>query len=330
MFDIYGLGNALVDEVHQVEDSFLRRHKIAKGYMTLVEESRIDALIHDLQQSAPERMSGGSAANTAYAAQGFGARAFYSCKVTNDPTGTHFLGDLAAAGIATNRNAATGLGKSGRCLILVTPDAERTMNTFLGVSSELSEADIDEAALATSRYFYVEGYLSSSPSSLAAAIECRELAERRGVKTAVSLSDPSMIQFFRDNLGQILGNGVDHLFCNEEEALSWARTDRIDVAVAELKDISRSCNITLGARGSLCVSSTGATERVAGFEVHAIDTNGAGDIYAGACLAAWTRGAQPADAARFANFAAATLVQRYGARLPSVNDYSRLSERFDG
>jgi fructokinase len=204
MFDIYGLGNALVDEVHQVEDSFLRRHKIAKGYMTLVEESRIDALIHDLQQSAPERMSGGSAANTAYAAQGFGARAFYSCKVTNDPTGTHFLGDLAAAGIATNRNAATGLGKSGRCLILVTPDAERTMNTFLGVSSELSEADIDEAALATSRYFYVEGYLSSSPSSLAAAIECRELAERRGVKTAVSLSDPSMIQFFRDNLGQIL------------------------------------------------------------------------------------------------------------------------------
>ena len=328
MYDVYALGNALVDEVHNVEDSFLTSHGIAKGHMTLVEEAPLDTLIAGLDHSEPERMSGGSAANTVYAVQGFGANAYYSCKVTNDATGRHFLEDLARAGICTNENAATNEGKSGRCLIMVTRDAERTMNTYLGISSALSPAEIDEAALATSRYFYVEGYLSSSPTSLEAAVQCRELAEDNHVHTAVTLSDPSMVEFFHDNLARILGNGVTHLFCNEEEALTWAGTDRLDVAIAELKDIAHSCNITLGARGSLCVSQTGHVEVVEGYSVPAVDTNGAGDIYAGACLAAWTRGTEPARAARFGNYAAAQLVQRYGARLPRVADYARLATQF--
>ena len=328
MYDVYALGNALVDEVHHVEDSFLVSHSLPKGHMTLVEEAQLDALIADLDHSAPERMSGGSAANTAYAVQGFGARAYYSCKVTDDATGQHFLEDLARAGIHTNTNAASPDGKSGRCLVLVTKDAERTMNTYLGISSSLSPSEIDEAALAAARYFYVEGYLSSSPTSLEAAIACRQLAEDQNVRTAVTLSDPSMVEFFRDNLAKILGNGVTHLFCNEEEALAWARTDRLDVAVAELKDIAHSCNITLGARGSLCVSASGHAEEVPGYTVKAVDTNGAGDIYAGACLAAWAQDAEPARAARFGNYAAAQLVQRYGARLPAIGDYAQLARQF--
>jgi len=327
MYDVYGLGNALVDMEYRIEDSFLRRHGIAKGHMTLVEEERLDALVADLEAYQAERLSGGSAANSILAVQGFGGKAFYSCKLADDDTGAFFLEDLSAAGVRTNHNARGSAGKSGRCLVLVTPDAERSMNTFLGISTELGIPEIDESALATARYFYVEGYLSSSSDSLAAAVACRELAEQSNVKTAISLSDPSMVEFFRDNLEKILGNGVDHLFCNEEEALSWAGTDRLDIAVNELKDIGRSLNITLGKQGSLTVSET-HQELVPGYEVQAVDTNGAGDMYAGACLHAWSTGMDSAEAAAFGNFAAAQLVQQYGARLRRIEDYGRTLAQF--
>ena len=324
MFDVYGLGNALVDMEYRIEDGFLQRHGIAKGHMTLVDEERLGALVDDLTQYTPERMSGGSAANTIIAIQGFGASTFYSCKVADDETGDYFLADLGAAGITTNPNAKTqaqhGNGKSGRCLVLVTPDAERSMNTFLGISSELGVAEIDEQALARARYYYVEGYLSSTPESTNAAVQGRELAEQSGVKTAVSLSDPSMVEFFRKEMELILGNGVDHLFCNEEEALAWAKTDRLDIAVRELKDIAETINITLGSRGSLAVN-VHSQHTVAGLVVDAVDTNGAGDIYAGACLFGWCADMSPEQAAAFGNFAAATLVQHYGARLRKLGDY---------
>ena len=258
MYDVYGLGNALVDMEYTIEDSFLAAHDIPKGHMTLVEEPVMDALVEGLDGHAPTRMSGGSAANTLIAVQGFGASTFYSCKVADDETGRHFLQDLDDAGVVTNGNAASEAGKSGRCLVLITPDAERSMNTYLGISSALSELELDEAALSQSRYFYAEGYMSSADGSRQAAIRGREIAENAGVKTAISLSDPSMVEFFRDALVEILGNGVDHLFCNEEEALTWAGTDRVDVAVAELKDIGRNLNITLGAKGSLAVTPRGA------------------------------------------------------------------------
>jgi sugar/nucleoside kinase (ribokinase family) len=332
MFDVYGLGNALVDMEYRIEDSFLARHGITKGHMTLVEEERLDALVDDLAEYTPERMSGGSAANTIIAVQGFGGRTFYSCKLARDETGDYFLEDLGAAGVATNHassnhSANHAGGKSGRCLVLVTPDAERSMNTFLGISSQLSVTEIDEKALAQARYYYVEGYLSSSPDSRQAAVECRELAERSGVKTAVSLSDPSMVEFFRSDMESILGNGVDHLFCNEEEALAWAKTDRLDIAVRELKDVAVALNITLGSRGSLAVDMH--TQHTApGYPVAAVDTNGAGDIYAGACLYGWCIDMPPDQAAAFGNFAAAALVQRYGARLKLVTDYHAVFSRF--
>jgi sugar/nucleoside kinase (ribokinase family) len=329
MYDVYGLGNALVDMEYRVDEAFLKRHGIVKGHMTLVDEERLTALIRDLAEYQPERMSGGSAANTIIAVQGFGGRTFYSCRLADDEVGRFFLTDLSAAGVATNGNAAKPepSGHSGRCLVLVTADAERSMNTFLGISTELGTSEIDEEALSRSSYFYSEGYLSSSSCSAAAAIACRELAESAGVKTAISLSDPSMVQFFRDDLVRMLGNGVDHLFCNEEEALAWARTDRLDLAVAELKDIGRAVNVTLGKRGSLAVTQHGQT-LVPGLEVRAVDTNGAGDIYAGACLHGWCAGMAPEQAAAFGNFAAARLVQAYGARLRHLDDYRQTLDAF--
>ena len=327
MLDVYGLGNALVDMEYQVEDGFLRRHEIPKGHMTLVEEERLDALIADLHEYHPERMSGGSAANTVIAAQYFGASTYYSCKVANDETGQFFVADLNAAGVRSNADNTAGHGKSGRCLVLVTKDAERSMNTFLGASSDLSIHDIDEAALAQARYFYVEGYLSSNPNSRDAAIACRELAENAGVKTVVSLSDPSMVEFFRSDMEQILGNGVHHLFCNEEEALTWAKTDRLDIAVNELKDIAQALNVTLGSRGSIAVTAH-AQEEAPGYPVQAVDTNGAGDIYAGASLFGWCAGMSAGQAAAFGNLAAAALVQSYGARFGQGSDYQGVLTRF--
>ena len=272
-------------------------------------------------------MSGGSAANTLIAVQSFGARTFYSCKVADDATGQYFLADLKAAGVRTNGNAQRQHGKSGHCLVLITPDAERSMNTFLGMSSELSTQDIDPAALARSRYFYVEGYLSSSPGSRAAATQARQIAEDEGVKTAVSLSDPSMVELFRDGLEEMLGNGVDHLFCNEEEALAWAGTDRLDIAIAELRDIAHHLNVTLGSRGCVVVSPDSRQE-VAGFATRAIDTTGAGDIYAGGCLYGWSVGMDASEAAAFGNFAAARLVAHYGARLRQLEEYPQTLQSF--
>ena len=327
MYDVYGLGNALVDMEYRVDDAFLDRHGLAKGHMTLVDEERLNALLEHLSELQPERTSGGSAANTVVAVRGLGGSGYYSCKLADDDTGRYFLGHMAEFGIDTNRNAAGPTGKSGRCLVLVTDDAERTMNTYLGISSALDIAEIDPAALANSRIFYVEGYLSSSQTGLTAASTCRQLAEERGVATAVSMSDPSIVTLFRDNLRNLLGNGVNYLFCNEEEALTWARSDRLDIAIAELKDIAHTCNVTLGSRGSMTITK-GQAVTVPGYAVAARDSNGAGDIYAGACLYGWATGMEPPVAARLGNFAAATLVQHYGARLRRIEHYRQVMLAF--
>ena len=326
-YDVYALGNALVDMEFTVDDGFLRRQRIDKGHVTLVDEARLEELLINLRELQPKRMSGGSAANTLIAAQAFGARTFYSCKVADDDVGEFFLKDLATIGVATNRQKPALDAKSGRCLVLITPDAERSMSTFLGISDKLAVSEVDEKALRESEYLYIEGFLSSSPTGRDAAIRCRELAESDGIKTALTLSDASMVRIFRESLIAMLGNGVDHLFCNEEEALDWAGTDRLDIAVAELKDIARSVNITVGARGSLVINGPDRWE-VPGFPVMPLDTNGAGDIYSGACLAGWTAGMPPEVAARLGNFAAARLITRYGARMETKADYRKVLDDF--
>ena len=325
-YDVYGLGNALVDLEYTVDDSYLRDMDLAKGHMTLVDESRIDTLAASLDDHEPKRRAGGSAANTVYAVQAFGSRGAYSCRVADDDLGRFFLEEFGSAGVATAGTHHAD-GKSGRCLTLVTSDAERTMTTFLGASADLGPEDVDEAAVARSVYFYVEGYLASSETGREAAVVARQIAESNGVRTSLSLADPSMVDNFREGLIAMLGNGVHRLFCNEEEALTWAGTDRLDIAVAELSDIAPFLNITLGARGSLAVEK-GRSQFAPGFPSQAVDTTGAGDIYAGSILHASVNGAEPLAAAGFANFAAAELVARHGARLEHVEDYVRIKSRY--
>ncbi len=329
MYDLYGLGNALVDMEYTIDDGFLRRNDIAKGHMTLVDEPKLLSLIDSLDALTPSRFSGGSAANSIIASQSMGSRCFYSCKVGDDDTGAFFLDDMRECGVALNDNAAEAGDKrhSGRCLVLITPDAERSMNTFLGVSSELSPSEVDSQALQNAKYFYVEGYLSSSEPALNAAIECREQADNHQVKTCVSLSDPSMVEFFGDNLKKMLGNGVHVIFCNEEEALTLTGTDRLDVACKELADMAREVHITVGAKGSLWSNGKTSTS-VQGFSAKAVDTTGAGDIFAGACLHGMISGMDSTTAASLGNYAASILVSQYGARLRSSADYQKLLRSF--
>jgi len=317
-YDVYALGNALVDTEIEVSDAFLERMEVGKGLMTLVDEARQTELLTALKDEAEPRKqtSGGSACNTVIATRYFGGSGYYACKVADDATGDIFVNDLTAAGVDTNMNSHRENGISGKCLVMLTPDAERTMNTFLGISSQVSESELDEAAIAASQYVYLEGYLVSGDSSRAATVKLRQLAEKHGVKTSLTFSDPAMVQFFKDGLTEMLGDGVDLLFCNEAEATSYTDTDNVDAALASLKSVCRSAVITLGAKGALVWDGT-TTHTIDPIAVKAVDSNGAGDMFAGAFLYAITHGHDFAAACKLASAASARLVSEFGPRLPA-------------
>lgn len=325
--EVYGVGAALVDTEYAVDDGWLRRHGVAKGHMTLVDEPRLMALLGALDGPPVQRMSGGSAANTAIAVSGFGGQAHYSCRVGGDEAGAYFVREISAAGVAVRQHDPAAPGATGRCLVLITPDAERSMNTFLGASDDITERDIEPEALRRSQYLYVEGYLASSVSRRGAALFAREVAAEAGVRTSMTLSDPTMVESFRANMEVMLGGGLDILFCNEEEALTWCATDRLDVAANELHDIAPLLFVTLGAAGSLVVAPAGRRE-VPGHTVDAVDATGAGDMFAGACLYALARGGSAFEAARFANYAAARLVATVGARFQTPAHYQAVQRDF--
>ncbi len=321
-YDIYGLGNALVDKEFLVHDEFLQARGIAKGSMTLIDEPRLVSLLAELRSEfgLKGRASGGSAANTLVTASYFGSRAFYSCRVGADEAGEFYLADLSAAGVATNPrrdadNAAPGM--TGRCLVLVTDDAERTMNTFLGITSDLSHEEIDFDALAASRLLYIEGYLVTSPTGRAAAVRAKAFARERGIEVAYTLSDSSMLQFFGEGVAQILGDdGVDLLFCNEGEALQWSGQASIAAAANALKQVARRFCITLGARGALIFDGENFLE-IAPHAVTPVDSNGAGDVFAGAFLHAYAAGMGCQRAGDLASLASARCVMQFGPRLPA-------------
>jgi len=331
-YHVYGVGAALVDTEIEVSDTDLATMAVEKGLMTLVDEPRQAQLLDHLSDHLvhSKRASGGSAANTIIAIAQFGGSAFYSCKVADDENGQFYLRDLRAAGVdhrddPIDKNSTGQAGITGKCLVLITPDAERSMNTFLGISATLSEHDLTPEAIAASAYVYLEGYLVTSPTGRAAAIRTREIAEQHGVKTALSFSDPGIVAYFRDGLREMLGVRVDLLFCNRDEALSWAQTDNLEAAIESLKSIANTFAITLGAEGALVYDGT-TLHNVAPCKVKAIDTNGAGDMFAGAFLYGITQGQSYAEAGRLASLAAATVVSDYGPRLSTDQQRQLLAQ----
>ncbi len=330
-YSVYGLGNALVDTEIQVQDAELLQMGVEKGLMTLVDEARQRELVSQLADHlvTAKKASGGSAANSIIATTRFGKPGFYSCRIADDDNGDFYLQDLEAAGVDHNWQRARSAGTTGRCLVLISPDAERSMLSYLGISETMDVSDLSPTAIADSEYLYIEGYLVTSPSGRAAAIKAREIAENAGVKTSLSFSDPGMVEFFRDGMKEILGDSpLDLLFCNEAEARQWAGSEDMAAAVTELKKVSRAFAVTLGAKGSLIFDGENLLE-IPGHDVEALDSNGAGDMFAGAFLYSLNAGHGFQKAGEFANLAAARVVSRFGPRL-SASEHDELLTEFFG
>ena len=314
-FDVYAIGNALVDIEYHTTASRLVQLDIDKGVMTLIDEQKQNSLIAQLGESHEKMTCGGSAANTIIALAQMGATTHLDCRVANDMTGQFFARDLHDSGVHSNLDYKPAQsGVTGKCLVFVTPDADRTMHTFLGASAELDTTDVDTEAIRRAQYVYIEGYLASADNTRDAAIKARETAEQRGVKTALTLADPNMVRFFRESLEAMIGNRVDLLFANEEEVLELARTDDLEQAVQLCKAISHAFAITRGKHGALLFDGLAEIE-IAPHRVDAIDTLGAGDMFAGAFLYGLTHGMNFHQSGDFASLASARIVTRFGPRL---------------
>jgi len=317
-YHVYGIGNALVDKEFEVDDAFFEEHGIEKGFMTLVTHEQQEQLLETLTNKVgiKKRSGGGSAANTLYAVSQFGGNAYFAGKVADDETGDFYVEQLGHHNIETNLGNERDHGTTGRCLVMISPDAERTMHTYLGVSEQVSVAEIDYEAIKSSEYVYIEGYLVTSPSGKEAAKELKRTAEENGVKTAMTFSDPSMVEYFGDAVEELMGAGVDLLFCNEQEAMLWTDAEDFDAACEKLKERAKQFVVTRGARGALLFDGQGYIS-IESHKVQAVDTNGAGDMFAGAFMYAITHNHDFETAGKLASLASATTVSSFGPRLDS-------------
>ncbi len=314
-YDIYGIGNALVDLVFEVDEQFLSDNKVEKGLMTLVEEDRQQELISAIDVHESMMKGGGSAANSMVAASQFGSKCYYSCKVADDRFGKFYLNDLTDNGVDTNLDVSNlHQGITGRCLVMTTPDAERTMNTFLGITSDFSKNEINESAIKDSKYIYSEGYLVPSESGREAMMTAREIAKANGVKTAITFSDPSMVKYFRNEMIEVIGGSVDLLFCNEEEAMLYTDTNNLNDAREALKQTAKIFAITQGKNGAMIFDGDTFID-IEPYKVNAIDSNGAGDMFAGAFMFGITHGHSYAEAGKIASLASSKIVSQFGPRM---------------
>ncbi|MGP6156652.1 MAG: adenosine kinase [Vulcanimicrobiaceae bacterium] len=315
-YDIVGIGNAIVDVIATADDAFLARHGMAKGSMMLIDELRAEAIYADMGPAVES--SGGSAANTIAGIASLGGRTAYIGKVRDDLLGRAFRHDITAAG-ATFRTPPAGDGPAtARCLIFVTPDAQRTMNTFLGACVSLGPSDIDAALVESAQVTYLEGYLYDEPQAQEAFHRASALAHAAGRKVSLSLSDAFCVKRHRDAFLNLVHQHVDVLFANEAEVLALFETDRLESAVAQLRNCTDIAAVTLGASGSLVVSRDELIEVPAIPIPSVVDTTGAGDLYAAGFLHGLTTGAPLVQCGRLGSFAAAEIISHVGARPQTV------------
>lgn len=311
-FDVYGIGNALVDIQTRVSDEKLAELAFDKGIMTLVDESTQRGVLASLSDEAVNRCAGGSAANTLIGVSEFGGAAAYAGKVSHDEIGEFFLEDMHRIGVSMTGERVDG--HTGTCVVLITKDAQRTMLTNLAVSADLGPEDVDEATLKDSQYVYVEGYLFSGDRTRDAAYRAIELARKHGVKIALTVSDPFLVNLFRDQFWELIEGPVDLLFCNAEEARSLTQIDDAEECAQEIHKHVSNVAVTLGANGSILMHEN-ETIRIPGIPANAIDTTGAGDMYAAGILYGITNGLSWEQAGRVASSASARIVSQLGARL---------------
>ena len=312
-FDVLGIGNAIVDIIARAEDDFLAKQSMQKGGMSLIDEGRAEA-IYDAMGPAVE-ISGGSAANTIVGIASFGGKAAFIGKVRDDDVGRTFAHDIRAAGVSFDTAPASGGPSTARCYVLVTPDGERTMNTYLGAAQDLHSNDIDADAIAAARITYLEGYLWDPPHAKEAFLKAAKIAHGAQRRVALTLSDAFCVDRWRDEfLGLIRSGTVDILFANEHELHSLYQTADFDTAVKALREDAKLAVITRSEKGCLVVTRE-QTDAVNAMPVdRVVDATGAGDLFAAGFMVGLARGASNRDAARLGALAAAEVIQHMGAR----------------
>ncbi|MFZ4810039.1 MAG: adenosine kinase [Ilumatobacteraceae bacterium] len=311
-FDVVGIGNALVDVIAHAGDEFIDTHALVKGSMTLIDTDRALHLYRAL--GGAMEMSGGSAANTMTGVASFGGTAAYIGKVSADDLGQVFGHDLRAVGVQFRAGRPDPATPTGRCIIVVTPDAERTMNTYLGVSSLLSVADIDEATVADGAVLYMEGYLFDRDDAKAAFRHAAQVSHAHGRKVSLTLSDSFCVDRHRDDFLALVRDEVDILFGNEHELVALYQVETLDEAIVEVQRHCQLAVVTVGAAGCLVVTPDGVMREPAQPVERVLDTTGAGDLFAAGFLYGYTRALSLTECARLGSIAAAEVISHVGPR----------------
>ncbi|HEY6023516.1 MAG TPA: adenosine kinase [Pseudolabrys sp.] len=323
-YDILGIGNAIVDVIARAEDDFLVAQGMHKGTMALIDEARAEAIYAAMGPAVES--SGGSAANTIVGVASFGARAAFVGKVNDDELGRAFAHDIRAAGVAYNTPPASDGPSTARCYIMVTPDGERTMNTYLGAAQDLHPNDIDEAQVANAAVTYLEGYLWDPPRAKEAFVKAAGIAHKAGRRVALTLSDAFCVDRYRTEFLDLIRKGiVDIIFANERELHSLYETADFDSAVKVLRGEAKLAVVTRSEKGCVVVCRD-AVETVGAEPVEQVaDVTGAGDLFAAGFLVGLARGKDNRTAARLGAIAAAEVIQHIGAR-PAVSLKARAAE----
>lgn len=316
-YDVLGIGNAIVDVIARAEDDFLVKHAMNKGSMALIDELRAEAIYASMGPAI--EISGGSAANTIAGVASFGARGAFVGKVKDDILGKTFSHDIRATGVAFQTPLATDGPSTARCYVLVTPDGERTMNTYLGAAQNLSPADLDEQQIAAAGIIYLEGYLWDPPRAKDAFRKAAEIAHRAERLVALTLSDAFCVDRYRDEFLTLMRSGaVDLIFANESELKSLYQTADFNSGIAALRDDVKLAVVTRSEKGCIVVSRE-SNEVVAAAPIERfVDATGAGDLFAAGFLVGLARDQDHRTAARLGALAAAEVIQHLGAR-PEVS-----------
>jgi sugar/nucleoside kinase (ribokinase family) len=315
--DVLALGNAIVDVIARAEEDFLHAHSLLRGAMTLIDEPRAEALYAAMGPGTV--ISGGSAANTIAGLASFGGQGGFIGKVKNDELGRLYRHDLTSLGVAFETPAALEGPATARCLIVVTPDGERTMNTYLGACQGLSEADVDAEAVAAAGIVYLEGYLWDPPAAKLAFRKASEIAHNAGGRVALTLSDSFCVDRYRAEFLGLMRHGVvDIIFANEHELRSLYETADVETAIAALREEGVLGVVTRSAKGALAVTREETVEVPAFAVERVVDTTGAGDLFAAGFLHGLTSGREARDCLRLGALAASEIISHVGAR-PEVS-----------
>jgi len=321
---ICGIGNSLIDSEYKVADEELTSLSLTKGCMELNDTNNHIKLSDAMKRThgIVKKMPGGSVANSLFTISQFGLDVSFTGRVSSDEVGNSFINSLKNVGMEVIVNQVNH-GMTGECLVLITPDHERTMYTHLGVSSELCTADINKDAIVNSEYLLIEGYLVTSEHTKDAAIHSLNIATDNNVKKIITLSDPNIVNFFKDNMMELINKKFDVIFCNKQESLNISSTNNISSAMKFLKEFSKEVIITSGSEGAY-VNHENELFHTPSKKANPIDLTGAGDMFLAAYMTAKIKNKNITDRISFANECSARIIEKYGAKFDTDRDYQDL------